>query len=309
MGSTKQSELRGSPGHTSRAMRRAQGHKARLIGRQPRAHTRSYKAATRLGWSLNRHWCSAHPARVRLFGSQHTSKRSAAWPTVPARHQRDPNNAVGLCPTTAPGHSDRPSAHNGIIDLSDPGDFVRKRIFTKQIGFFTDWPGLAPAGAIQIAGSGVLWVGHTHAPLAPVAAAGCRERSRCPTTPLAATRKRIPWAIFCWRAAPSLEATWGLLPIAGAIELAGGPTAPIAIIPAAAAPDHNHQRAGANGVRWFTSLGARAVAAVPLTRPRLGRADRGSGRAAAAAGPIYLLGGFTHYLGQALRGSTACRPR
>ena len=35
-----------------------------------------------------------------------------------------------------------------------------------------------------------------------------------------------------------------------AIELAGGPTAPIAIIPAAAAPDHNHQRAGANGVRW-----------------------------------------------------------
>lgn len=89
-----------------------------------------------------------------------------------------------------------------------------------------------------------------------------------------------------------------------AIELAGGPTAPIAIIPAAAAPDHNHQRAGANGVRWFTSLGARAVAAVPLL-------DRASAEqtevvaALQAAGLIYLLGGFTHYLGQALRGSTA----
>ena len=34
-----------------------------------------------------------------------------------------------------------------------------------------------------------------------------------------------------------------------AIELAGGPGAPISIIPTAAAPDNNHQRAGRNGVR------------------------------------------------------------
>lgn len=36
-----------------------------------------------------------------------------------------------------------------------------------------------------------------------------------------------------------------------AIELAGGPGAPISIIPTAAAPDNNHQRAGNNGVNWF----------------------------------------------------------
>jgi len=34
-----------------------------------------------------------------------------------------------------------------------------------------------------------------------------------------------------------------------AIELAGGFDAPIRIIPTAAAPDNNHQRAGNNGVR------------------------------------------------------------
>jgi cyanophycinase len=38
-----------------------------------------------------------------------------------------------------------------------------------------------------------------------------------------------------------------------AIERAGGRDAPIRIIPAAAAPDHNHQRAGRNGERWFRS--------------------------------------------------------
>jgi len=41
-----------------------------------------------------------------------------------------------------------------------------------------------------------------------------------------------------------------------AIELAGGPDVIISIIPTAAAPDNNHQRAGSNGVNWFKSLGA-----------------------------------------------------
>ena len=49
-----------------------------------------------------------------------------------------------------------------------------------------------------------------------------------------------------------------------AIMLAGGPDALISIIPAAAAPDHNHQRAGQNGVSWFQSLGATNVKSVRL---------------------------------------------
>ncbi len=49
-----------------------------------------------------------------------------------------------------------------------------------------------------------------------------------------------------------------------AIELAGGFDVPIRIIPTAAAPDNNHQRAGNNGIRWFQSLGAKDVSAVSL---------------------------------------------
>jgi cyanophycinase len=91
-----------------------------------------------------------------------------------------------------------------------------------------------------------------------------------------------------------------------ALELAGGPTARVSIIPTAAAPDHNHQRAGGNGVRWFQSLGARNVAALPLI-------DRASAERAEIAAAlresrlIYLLGGFTHYLGQTLAGSASWR--
>jgi cyanophycinase len=88
-----------------------------------------------------------------------------------------------------------------------------------------------------------------------------------------------------------------------AIELAGGFDAPILIIPTAAAPDNNHVRAGNNGIRWFQSLGARDVESVPLI-------DKSSGNSAEVAEAlrlaklIYLLGGFTHYLGQILKGSS-----
>jgi len=87
-----------------------------------------------------------------------------------------------------------------------------------------------------------------------------------------------------------------------AIQLAGGFDAPIAIIPAAAAPDHNHQRAGGNGVRWFTGLGARRVSPLPLIdaesagQPAIAEALR-------AARLIYLLGGFPAHLGKSLSGS------
>lgn len=89
-----------------------------------------------------------------------------------------------------------------------------------------------------------------------------------------------------------------------AIELAGGTDALISIVPAAAAPDHNHQRAGNNGVRWFRSLGARQVTVVPLI-------DQASANDAAIAEMlrrsrlVYLLGGFTGYLAQTLAGSAS----
>jgi cyanophycinase len=89
-----------------------------------------------------------------------------------------------------------------------------------------------------------------------------------------------------------------------AIELAGGFDAPIRIIPTAAAPDNNHQRAGNNGIRWFQSLGAKDVISVPLNS-RI-RADDGQiGQSLRVAKLIYMLGGFTHYLGQTLKDSLA----
>jgi cyanophycinase len=87
-----------------------------------------------------------------------------------------------------------------------------------------------------------------------------------------------------------------------ALELAGGPAAPVSIIPTAAAPDNNHQRAGNNGVRWFRSLGAANVTVVPIVDaasandPTLAEQVRRSRL-------IYLLGGFTGYLGETLKGS------
>ena len=93
-------------------------------------------------------------------------------------------------------------------------------------------------------------------------------------------------------------------PDARAIALAGGPDAPIAIIPTAAAPDNNYARAGGNGVRWFRSLGARTVAAVPLI-DRASANDPAVVAALRSARLLYLLGGFPHYLGQTLQGSLA----
>jgi cyanophycinase len=83
----------------------------------------------------------------------------------------------------------------------------------------------------------------------------------------------------------------------------GGPAA-IRIIPAAAAPDGNDLRAGANGVAWFKRLGADNVRSVPVV-------DRASADQAELAGEleaarfIFLLGGFTRYLAETLAGSRA----
>jgi cyanophycinase len=89
-----------------------------------------------------------------------------------------------------------------------------------------------------------------------------------------------------------------------AIELAGGFNAPICILPTAAAPDNNHVRAGNNGLRWFQSLGARDVVSLLLI-DKASANDPEIANSLRAAKLIYLLGGFTHYLGQTLLGSQA----
>ncbi|OGO39124.1 MAG: hypothetical protein A2Z03_03650 [Chloroflexi bacterium RBG_16_56_8] len=87
-----------------------------------------------------------------------------------------------------------------------------------------------------------------------------------------------------------------------AIEVAGGFEAPIRILPTAAAPDHNHVRAGNNGVRWFQKLGAKDVEALNVV-------DKASANDAALAAVmqasrlIYLLGGFPQHLGETLADS------
>ncbi len=89
-----------------------------------------------------------------------------------------------------------------------------------------------------------------------------------------------------------------------AIELAGGFDAPSRIIPTAAAPDNNHQRAGNNGIRWFQSLGAKDVISVPLI-DKVSANDGSIAKSLQDAKLIYMLGGFTGYLGETLKESAA----
>jgi cyanophycinase len=89
-----------------------------------------------------------------------------------------------------------------------------------------------------------------------------------------------------------------------AITLAGGTDAQISIIPTAAAPDNNYQRAGNNGVNWFKSLGATHVDWLPL----IDKASANDARLVNAierSRLVYMLGGFTGYLGETLKDS-AC---
>jgi cyanophycinase len=89
-----------------------------------------------------------------------------------------------------------------------------------------------------------------------------------------------------------------------AIELAGGFDTPIRIIPTAAAPDNNHQRAGNNGIRWFQSLGAKDVVSLPLI-DKVSANDESLAKSLREAKLIYMLGGFTGYLGETLKESAA----
>ena len=96
------------------------------------------------------------------------------------------------------------------------------------------------------------------------------------------------------------------IPDRRAVELAGGPDALISIIHEllCRSGSGRHQRAGRNGTSWFQSLGATQVQLLPLI-------DKASANDPAIAASIsqsrliYMLGGFTSYLGQTLAGSAS----
>ncbi len=91
-----------------------------------------------------------------------------------------------------------------------------------------------------------------------------------------------------------------------AIQLAGGPDTPLRIVPTAAAPDNNHQRAGQNGVDWFKHLGVTDVSSLPL----IDAASAGDPVIVddlSQAGLVYLLGGNPRYLARTLSGSRSWR--
>jgi cyanophycinase len=91
-----------------------------------------------------------------------------------------------------------------------------------------------------------------------------------------------------------------------AMELAGGTQMPVCIIPAAAAPDANHVKAGRNGRNWFRALGAQNVSVTML----IDHASANDSKIAAQlqqAMLIYLPGGFPAYLARVLKDSLGCR--
>src|SRR5512135_1649520 len=93
-------------------------------------------------------------------------------------------------------------------------------------------------------------------------------------------------------------------PDLAAIRLAGGPAAPIAILPTAAAPDHNQDRAGRNALAWFRALQAERVEVIPLV-DRLSADDPALADRLRLARLVYMLGGFPRYLAETLDGSLA----
>ncbi len=75
-----------------------------------------------------------------------------------------------------------------------------------------------------------------------------------------------------------------------AMEVCGGSRAPVRIIPAAAAPDQNHARAGAKATAWFQALGAADVKAVGII-DRASAERRDLADEVANARLVFLLGG------------------
>ncbi len=89
-----------------------------------------------------------------------------------------------------------------------------------------------------------------------------------------------------------------------ALVLCGGASAPVRIVPAAAAPDANHLAAGQNGVRWFKRLGATDVRALGIIDPASAQRPDMSAELETAR-LIFLLGGFPGHLAGTFAGSRA----
>ncbi len=89
-----------------------------------------------------------------------------------------------------------------------------------------------------------------------------------------------------------------------AVRLAGGRSAPVAIIPAAAVPANDHGNAGENGVRWFRSLGHPSVQSLDLV-DRASAEDHRIVTDIEQSRLIFMLGGSPRYLAETLLGTRA----
>jgi cyanophycinase len=89
-----------------------------------------------------------------------------------------------------------------------------------------------------------------------------------------------------------------------ALALAGGMSANVVIIPTAAAPDNNSQRAGNIASQWFRALGARNVRALPIIDKKSANDPELSAELDQAT-LIFILGGFPGYLAHTLN-ETSC---
>ena len=89
-----------------------------------------------------------------------------------------------------------------------------------------------------------------------------------------------------------------------ALALAGGQNAKVVIIPTAAAPDSNSERAGNTALEWFRTLGARNISALPIIDKESAN-DPELSAELDRANLIYILGGFPGYLEYTLK-DTRC---
>jgi cyanophycinase len=89
-----------------------------------------------------------------------------------------------------------------------------------------------------------------------------------------------------------------------ALALAGGQNAKVVIIPTAAAPDDNSERAGNTALEWFRTLGARNISALPIIDKESAN-DPELSAELDRANLIYILGGFPGYLDNTLK-ETRC---
>ena len=85
-----------------------------------------------------------------------------------------------------------------------------------------------------------------------------------------------------------------------ALALAGGKNANVVIIPTAAAADDNSKRAGNTAVKWFRTLGAKNISALPIIDKKSADDPELSAELDHST-LIYILGGFPGYLYDTLK--------